>query len=395
MNQMNQNPRVFISVGEASGDLHASNMIKAVKALDPHVEFCGMGGKLMREAGAKLLLDSSELALIGGFEVLLNFRKILRTMNMVKRELRNNRPDLVILVDYPCFNMWLAKVAKKYGIKVLYYIAPQIWAWHKSRIKAIKKYVDMMAVVFPFEVDFYQRAGVPVAFVGHPLMMNKHAGKLTPEEAREVLAADGGLSNVNKKTKVIGLFPGSRLGEIKFLLPTILGAAKLLKEKYGSFVQFVLPLAQSLREEDVLPSVVESGLDVRVVRGDTQAVIRACDAIIATSGTVTLEITLVGVPMVIIYKMLPLNYFLAKLVVKIPHIGLCNIIAGRKIVQELIQNAATPEAIAAEISKILEDENYRQGMINDLVSVQRKLELSQNQLSKSIAELVVEQIKSG
>lgn len=377
------NNDIYISVGEASGDLHASNLVKAIKAntKTKNLNIIGMGGKLMQNAGVDILIDSSKLAIVGGTEILKHFNKILRLMRTVKNLLKTNPPKLIILIDYPGFNLWLAKTAKKYNIKVLYYISPQIWAWHKSRIKKIKKYVDFMAVVFPFEVKIYEQAGVPVAFVGHPLTK-------TVNPTMDLSTAKHSF-NINEKDKVVGLFPGSRSSEIKLLLPPMLEAAKLLKNKHPN-IQFVLPLASSISENDIKEYIEKTNIKIHIVKNKNYDVINICDVIIATSGTVTLEIALLAIPLVIIYKMAAFNYFFAKRLVKIPFIGLCNIVAEEKIAEELIQEKATGENIFFEINKILQDDNYRKQMINKLKETRIKLEQGANQ--KNIIDIITKML---
>ena len=377
-----ENNDIYISVGEASADFHASNLVKEIQREMPKIKICGMGGKLMRESGVDILIDSSKLAIVGGTDVLKNFHKIFAVMRTVKRLLKTNPPKLIILIDYPGFNLWLAKTAKKYNIKVLYYISPQIWAWHQSRIKKIKKYVDFMAVVFPFEVKIYAKAKVPAAFVGHPLV------KTVKPTMSATIAKN--TFTLNQENKIIGLFPGSRHSEIKLLLPLMLEAAKLLQNKYHN-LQFVLPLASSINEEEILAYTRNIDFKINIIKNKNYDVMNVCDAIIATSGTVTLEIALMAIPLVIIYKMAAFNYFFAKRLVKIPFIGLCNIVAEEKIAEELIQENATPENIFQEIDKILSNSNYREEMILKLRETKNKLENSNQQ--QNIVTVIKQMLK--
>jgi len=366
--------RVFISAGEASGDLHASNLVKKIQqnTSAPDIYFSGMGGELMRQAGVKIVANSTDLAVIGAVEVLRHLHQFIAVRKIIKRELLNHRPHLLILIDYPGFNLWLAKIAKKMGIKVLYYISPQIWAWHRNRIKKIRRYVDMMAVIFPFEVPFYANAGIPVTLVPHPLL-----AIVKPTMEKDVAKNTFNLHLNQQTSPIIGLFPGSRKNEIKRLLPVMLQAATLLKNKFPH-AQFVLPLASSLNETDLKPYLQTTNtnfanLDTLVIKNQQYDVANVCDAIIATSGTVTLEIALLKIPMVIIYKLAPITYWLAKQVVKIPNIGLCNIVAGKKIVHELIQNDANAENISTEIEKILKNQHYRENMVAALQQVKQRI----------------------
>jgi lipid-A-disaccharide synthase len=356
------NKKIFIVTGEASGDLHAANLVKAVQKLNPNIEFSGMGGANMRQAGVNIIIDNKDLAVIGPFEVLMNLPKIYRARKTICQTLRANPPDLLILIDYSGFNLRLAKIAKKMGIKILYYISPQFWASRSWRIKIIRKYVDKVAVIFPFEVEFYKKFNIPVAFVGHPLV-NKVHPTMSAIEAKQKF-------NLNPQYKTIGLFPGSRKGEIKRLLPIILKSALLIKSRFPS-TQFILPLASSLTKNDLTPHL-KTNLGIKIIEQQHYDAMNICDGIITKSGTSTLEIALIGIPMVIIYKIWP-PYFPIKAILKIPYIGMCNIVAGKEIVKELLQQNANPTNISTEITHILTDNKYRDDMINELHKIKNKL----------------------
>lgn len=356
--------RVMIVAGEASGDIYGAGLIKAVQQQDAHVTFFGIGGKRMREAGADTLVDSAEMAVVGLVEVLKHFDVIASAFLTLKKLLLQTPPDLLILIDYPGFNLRLAKIAKRAGIKVLYYISPQIWAWHQGRVKKIKRLVDHMAVILPFEAPFYEKAGVPVSFVGHPM-----ADLVKVSLSRDEAAVSFGL---DPSRQIVGLFPGSRRSEINRLLPTILGAAQLLHHKFPD-IQFVLPLASTLHDDDLTPYLAKADLPVTIVHERVHDLIRACDAVISVSGTVTLEIALVGTPMVIIYKLSPITYQLAVRLIKVDHIGLCNIVAGETVAKELIQDEASAENIAGEIGCILSEPSYAAQIKNRLSFVQERL----------------------
>ena len=336
----------MIVAGEASGDIYGADLVNEALNLDPSLHFSGIGGVRMREAGVETLVDSADMAVVGLVEVLKHFDVISAAFLKLKKILLNDPPNLLILIDYPGFNLRLAKVAKKAGIKVLYYISPQIWAWRQGRVRKIARLVDHMAVILPFEVPFYKQAGVPVSFVGHP-MLDMVRVDLDRDDAASGFGFD-------PSRKIVGLFPGSRKNEIERLLPTIAASAVLLKKRFPG-IQFALPLASTLTEDDITPQLRAAGVEATIIHERIHDLIRACDAIISVSGTVTLEIALVGTPMVIIYRLSPLTYQLAKRLVKIDHIGLCNIIAGETVVKELIQNEANPARIAEEIGAILDD----------------------------------------
>ena len=368
---------ILISVGEASGDMHAANLIQEVKKIAPNTQFYGMGANLMHDAGVDIIVDASELSIVGGLEVITKFSKIREAFRIMQDALLHNKPDLLILVDYPGFNLRLAKFAKKAGVKVLYFISPKIWAWNQGRVEIIKKYVDMMAVIFPFEVDFYKKFGVPAIFVGNPLLKMVKP-KLTCDAAKQAFHLD-------PSCKTIGLFPGSRKSEINYLLPIMLAAAKLLKNNNPN-LQFLLPQANSITLNDLQPYLQSSPIKVRIIKDQNYDVMQVCDAIIAASGTATLEIAIMAIPQVIIYKKSWLEYQIARHLIKIPYIGLCNILANKKIVQEFLQYDATPENITREIEKILNDANYRKEMVTNLAQTKKLLESDKQE---NIAELVL------
>jgi lipid-A-disaccharide synthase len=354
----------MIVAGEASGDLYGATLAAEIRALSPDTRLFGMGGDRMREAGIDTLVDANVMAVMGIVEVLGQLPVILKGFSILKRALLSDPPRLLILIDYPDFNLRLARVAKRAGIKVLYFISPQVWAWRSGRVKGIGRVVDMMAVLFPFEVPFYQKAGIPVSFVGHPLL-----DLVRPGMGRDQAALSLGLE---PGRRTVGLFPGSRKSEIAKLLPDILEAARLLQARLPE-LQFVLPLASSLRPEDIAPQVARSGLQVTVVSGRNHDVMVACDAAISVSGTVTMELALVGIPMVIVYRVSGLTYQIGKRVIKLPHIGICNIVAEKGIVKELIQHEVTPEAMAREIGNLLEDQRYADRMREEFSNVRTKL----------------------
>lgn len=367
--------RILIVAGEASGDAHAAKLVQDVRKLDPEVEFFGMGGAKMEQVGVNVIWDIKNMSVIGVFDVFLKLPTIWKTMQKLRHFMEEHKPDMLILVDYPGFNLRLAKVAKKLGIKVFYYIAPKLWASRARRIKTIKKYVDQMAVIFPFEVDYFKRLNYPVTFVGNPLseVAESH---MTKAEAKQHFG-------FTTESRLVGLFPGSRTGEIKKLLPVILESAHKVKQQHPD-VQFILPLASSLTTDDIQAYLGEhKELDVTVILGQAYNVMRACDAAIAVSGTVTLEAALMELPIVIIYKVFPPR-FPIHWVISIPYIGLCNIVAGKKIVQEYVQQHANANNISTEINKILDDDAYRNNMIAEMQQVKDKLIADKHDLAEMI-----------
>jgi lipid-A-disaccharide synthase len=352
-------PRVMIIAGEASGDLHAAKLVKAVKVQQHDISFYGIGGPDMKAAGVDILVDSGELAVVGIVEIWKHRKVIFGALHKMQDELRREPPDLLILVDYPEFNLRLAKSAKQAGIKVLYYISPQVWAWRQYRVRKIRARVDMMAVVFPFEEAFYLQHHVPVTFVGHPLV-----DEVKASTDKSTLQKEFGL---NTTKPVIGLFPGSRRSEINRLLPVIMESARELKQQHPD-MQFLLPLAPTLETTDIQDKLSEfADLEINVIKERTYDVMQACDVIITVSGTVTLEIALIGTPMVIINKVAFLTYAIVHRMLKISHIGLCNIVAEKRVAPELIQYDATPEKIVPAVNRLLEDKEYydqvKQGLL--------------------------------
>lgn len=360
----NSAPLVAIVAGEASGDQHAAHLIREVKKIAPEVRFCGIAGPQMRAAGVEPLFDSSRLAVVGLVEVLSHLNEIYGVLQKMRHFLEEKHPDLLILVDYPEFNLRLAKRAKALGIKVLYYISPQVWAWRRHRVYQIGRVVDMMAVVLPFEAPFYEQAGVPVNFVGHPL---EHEVKSKFNRSEAVVEF-----GFNPRCKTLGLLPGSRHSEIKRLLPVLLEAAERIYSEEPE-VQYLLPLAATLNEADLTPYLKEHRLPIKVILNRSYDVMAACDAMVAASGTVTLEAALMGVPLVVIYKMNLLSYWMGRLLINVDHIALCNIIAGEGVAPELIQQDASPERIALEALALLRDKERRRTIQQKFYAIKHKL----------------------
>jgi lipid-A-disaccharide synthase len=355
---------ILIIAGEASGDLHGSNLVKAMKEQDPSLVFYGVGSRNMRDAGVSLLADASEISVVGATEVLTHIGAIYRVYAKLKRFLHEERPDLLILIDFPDFNILTGKVARKLGIPILYYISPQVWAWRKGRVNTLAKLVTTMIVVFPFEVDLYRDAGVDVRFVGHPL-----ADVVTSAYTREGARAFLGVA---PDSRTVALLPGSRTKEIMHLLPDMLKAATILRGRFPD-IQFVLPVAPTLSRDLVERYVAESGVPVRIINRQVYDVLRASDAAIVTSGTATLETGLMTIPMVIVYRISWLSYLIGRMFIRVKHIGLVNIVAGRTVVPELIQDDVTPENIAGAIETFLSDQGIHKQVENDLIQVRVQL----------------------
>ncbi len=371
--------KVMIMAGEASGDLHGSNLVREIKRQDPSVAFYGVGSKKMKDAGVQLLADASEISVVGATEVLTHIRPLCRVFNGLKRFLNQERPDLLILIDFPDFNIMLGKKAKKIGIPVLYYISPQVWAWRKRRIKTIAALVKAMIVVFPFEVALYKNAGVDVRFVGHPLTDVVQSPYNQAEAKAQFGLAPG------KRT--VAILPGSRTREITHLLPDMLRTAGILRERFQD-LQFVLPMAPTLSESFLRPFVQNSPVPVTLVDGRVYDVLRAADAALVTSGTATLETGLMEVPMVIAYRVSALSYFIGRMIINVEHIGLVNIVAGKRVVPELVQHDSTPKNMAEAMAKLLGDPAYYQQVRSQLAKI--RSQLGEKGASARVASVVME-----
>ena len=351
--------------GEASGDLHGANLAREIRKQDPSIGLYGVGSKQMKDAGVKMLADASEISVVGITAVLTHIGAIYRVFTKLKRFLKDERPDILVLIDFPDFNIRLGKAARKLGIPVVYYISPQVWVWRKGRIKTIAGIVKAMIVVFPFEVPLYEKAGVDVRFVGHPLT-DVVRSDLTAGQAKQVL----GLETARR---TIALLPGSRKSEIVHLLPDMLAAAKILLSRFQG-LQFVLPVAPTVDRDFVRSFVAQGGVPVRMVEGRTYDALKASDAAIVASGTATLETGLMALPMVIAYRISALNYFiLTKLVRGVKNVGLVNIVAGKRIVPELVQNDSTPKNMADAVTKMLSDPVYYSQVRAGLAEVRSRL----------------------
>jgi len=335
---------IMVVAGEDSGDIHGADLIRAIKRQEPQVRFFGMGGHRMREAGMEMIADASQMAVVGVTDVILHLRLIMRVMHKLEAAIREYQPDVLILIDYPGFNLRLAKSAKRMGTVILYYISPKVWAWGKRRIETIRRYVNKMAVIFPFEEPMYRQAGVDAVFVGHPLL-DIVRKKYRHDEAVEKFG-------LRKNATTITLLPGSRRAEVSRLLPEMLKAAALLKERLAE-VQFVLPLADTISPESVAAMINAQPVPIHVIQGDTYDALAVSHIAVVCSGTATLETALLGTPMVIVYRVSALTYYLARMAVRIDHLGLVNILAGKTVAPELLQDEANAERIAAEVMDIL------------------------------------------
>jgi lipid-A-disaccharide synthase len=329
--------RLAVVAGEASGDLHAAKVIHELKTLDPSLTAFGIGGDLLAAEGVELLHHAREMAIVGLFNVLRHLRFFRRVFDELLERIERERPDAILLVDYPEFNLRVAKRCKALGVKVLYYISPQVWAWRRGRVKGIARVVDHMLVIFPFEAHFYREHGVPVTYVGHPLV-----DELPSPAAKQ-----------KNETLQIALLPGSRKHEVHSLLPPMLDAVKALGRDGMAVDAFVIR-APTITAAELLEIMAAAGTYVRIVPYDGGETLAGADVALSSSGTATLEAAIVGTPVIVMYRLSPLTYLAAKRLVKVPHFSLVNIVAGREVVPELIQHDVNGERIAAEVRRLLE-----------------------------------------
>ena len=356
--------RVLMIAGEASGDLHGADLLRALRERVPRLEVFGIGGAGLRAAGMQTMVDAGEVATVGVVEAAAHLRQLYGVYRQLVRRLREDPPNLCILIDFPEFNLRLARAAKRAGVPVLYYIGPQVWAWRRGRVRTIAKRVDRLAVVFPFEPALYAGRECAVEFVGHPLLDRVGAGR-----SRDATRAAHGFAT---DRPLVLLLPGSRRSEIERILPGMLGAVRELAADPSR--QFVLGLAPTVSREAVEALVAHAGVTVPVVAGETYDLMAAADLALVASGTATLECALLECPMVVVYRMARLTYAIAKVLVRgVRHIAMPNIVAGREIVPELIQDEADAPRIAAAARAILETPGQRATMVANLRAVRAQL----------------------
>ncbi len=346
---------IMIVAGEASGDLHGANLVKAIRKRQNDIHFCGMGGPELDSLGVEILYDAQKVAVVGLVEVISHLPSIFEAKRILSKRLKENPPALLIIIDLPDFNLMLAKTAKQLGIPVFYYITPQVWAWRSGRVKTIGERVDKLGVILPFEENFFKERGLKAEYVGHPLLDHVKT-TLSKAEFFEKYA-------IKPNKKVIGLVPGSRSKEISSLLPDLLASALLMQEKSPEKITFLLPQAPTIRTkelEDQNINYYKERLDLHVIKENRYELMASCDAVAAVSGTVTLELAILSVPMVVIYRGSPISYWIGTKIVDIPNFSLVNLIAEKEVVTELLQDEVTPENIASEVSDLLSGERRKQ-----------------------------------
>jgi len=356
--------RFLIVAGEASGDIHGGGLVRAIKNYHPNCEFSGLGGDHMRQAGVKTFYDIDRMGAIGIIEIFWDLPHYFNVYRKLSSEIKSGIYDAVILIDYPTLNLRLAKLCHKYSCPVLFFISPQVWAWRKGRIKQIQRTVDKMFVIFPFEEALLKGQGVDAEFVGHPFI----------ETVRTTMSRDEAMKefSLDSKRKIIGLMPGSRNSELDFLLDLMISSAKEIK-KHLKDCQFILPVADTLNSKDILDRIKSNSLDISIVEGKSYDVMNCSDFLIIASGSATLEAALLGCPMVIVYKLNWITYWLARVLVKIKLYGLINIVAGEEVVTELIQGKATVKNITKEVVMFLNDSEKRENLRSRLLQVRKSL----------------------
>ena len=382
-----QSSEIMLVAGEASGEAHGAALAGELKKVLPESRLFGMGGQMMARAGVEILFDAAKISVMGGIEVVTRLPAIFSAFRVLKDALLARRPALLIIIDLPDFNLRLAKSAKGLGIAVLYYITPQVWAWRSGRIKTLRERTDRLAVILPFEEGFFRARGLTAHYVGHPLLDHE-----PPRLDRQGFRARQGIA---EDALCIGLLPGSRQREIKSLLPVFLRAAALLKQRRTEKLVFLLPRASTVGESDLEAAGLgqyRDVLDIRVVKENHQTLMASCQAAIAASGTVTLELALADTPMVVCYKLAPITYFLAKMLIHVPFFSLVNLIAEKKVVPELLQGQVNAENIAANLLPLLDDGPIRRDTLSGLELVRARL--GTPGASARVAEMARDMIKS-
>lgn len=344
---MEESKNILIVAGEASGDLHACNLVRAIKNIHPRINFFGLGGRELKKEGVNLYFNIVDLAVVGFFEVLKNLKKFRQIFYGLLKEVDKVRPDLAILVDYPGFNLRLAGELKKMGIPIIYYISPQVWAWNEKRIETIRKLIDRMLVIFKFEEGLYKSHDIPVSFVGHPLL-----DIVKPRVSKEELFREFRL-NLNNRT--FALLPGSREKEVKTLLPIMLDTACLIYKELGPHIQFLILRSPAVKEDLFNKILARYKLPAYLISGRTYDGLASSDFALVASGTATLETAILGIPMVILYKVSFLTWLYLKMRIRIPYIGLVNVVKNEKFIAEFLQYNAKPRKIADYIVKISKD----------------------------------------
>ncbi|MEW6455542.1 MAG: lipid-A-disaccharide synthase [Acidobacteriota bacterium] len=356
-----KNKSILIIAGEESAERYGAELIKEFKNFTDEYRFFGTGGQFMRDSGMEILFDVNELSFIGIFEVITQIGKIWKIKKRMEKEIERRKPALSILIDFPDFNLMIAKKLKKYGIPVVYYISPTIWAWRRRRLNKIKKYVDLMLLIFPFEAEIYEKEKIKHKYIGHPLV-SRVVKNMTDSEFRKNF-------NILDRKKVISILPGSRMREVKYHLPVIVEAVKMLKKEFD--IETFLILARNIDKEYLNRYLNE--IRINIVKDKVYDVMGNSDLIIASCGTSNLEALLLEIPLIVVYKVMPISYLLGRKFVKIDKFSIVNILAGKEIIPELIQTRLTPGNIYNEALKILRSQDKIEEMKTHFREIKEKL----------------------
>lgn len=356
---------MLVIAGELSGDMHAAGVVRALKADRPDLHVYGIGGDRLREAGMEIVVEARDMAVLGLWEVLKRYGFLRGVFKRMVRLARERKPDAVLLIDYPGFNLRFAAEMQKLGIKVIYYVCPQVWAWHRSRITKMARILDRLLVIFPFEVDVFAGTGLRVDYVGHPLV----------DEARREKASEPGPALPWRGSRRLAILPGSRRQEIDRILPPMIQAAGILQRRDPSVSVMVAAASPEMATliRGRLLGITGRPLALEVVVGSTRRMLREASAALVKSGTSTIEAALMGCPMVVVYRTAELTYWLGKRLIQVPYLGMANLIAGREAFRELIQDAASPEALAAAVDPLLRDTPERAASVEAVAEVSHKL----------------------
>jgi lipid-A-disaccharide synthase len=356
--------KIFFIAGESSGDLHGAHLINSLRSLSPDLEISGLGGAQMKKAGAEIYEDLTDVAVIGFIEVFKNYKRFKNAYNLALHKIDQTKPDLVVLIDYPGFNLKIATEIKKRNIPIIYYISPQVWAWGKNRVQHIKRTIDAIIVLFNFEKELYEKSGMNVFFSGHPLV-----DIAKPNDYKNTIIQK---HNFDASKKIISLLPGSRINEVTRILPIMLDSTKIIHNKDCN-IQFLILKSPNVDEKIYSRIIDATNLPVRIIEGETYDLLSISDFALVCSGTATLETAILQVPMVIIYKIGFASWLLIKNLISIPHIGLVNIVAGKRIVPEFVQFDAKPTKIANYVLDTIHDENKTHEIKSNLESVREML----------------------
>lgn len=373
---------LLVIAGELSGDMHAAGVVRELRARAPDLQVWGIGGDGLRAAGMDIVVEARDMAVLGLWEVLKRYGFLRGVFHRMVRLARERKPDAVLLIDYPGFNLRFAAEMKKLGIKVIYYVCPQVWAWHRSRIPKMARILDRLLVIFPFEVEVFAGTGLRVDYVGHPLV----------DEARRERAAEAGPSLPWRSARRLAILPGSRRQEIERILPPMIQAAGILQRRDPDLSVVVAAASTEMATQirGRLLGITGRPLALDVVVGSTRRILREATAALVKSGTSTIEAALMGCPMVVVYRTAGLTYWLGKRLVKVPYLGMANLIADREAFRELIQDAATPEALAAAVGPLLRETPERTASLDAVAEVTRKL--GEGGAAQHTAAIVLEEL---